>query len=124
MTKKEIRAYFHKLGAFQKRDFYNSIACRFGSSDDMIHLNNSEFFETQFLNKQDAEQSKSNNSYNQKHTYVRMLEYKKLETSNNLLDLIELETMKEIIFVNLDEVKEMGIINSLLTNKKIKSERE
>jgi len=117
MTKKEIKAYFHELGAFQKRDFYNSIVCRFGSSDDMVHLNNSEFFETQFLNSSDAEQSKSDNNYNQEHTYVRMLEYKKLETSNNLLSLINQKELAEVVFENIAEVLEIGIIENNNINK-------
>lgn len=112
MTKQEIKQYILGLNETEKLDLYNSIACRFGSSDDMIHLNNSKFYETQFLNSSDAGQSKADNTINESDKYVKMLEYKKLETSNDILELMEVEILINLIFDNLDEVVEMGLIQN------------
>ncbi|MFV0231712.1 hypothetical protein OBK30_01415 [Empedobacter falsenii] len=112
MTKQEIKQYILGLTETEKLDLYNSIACRFGSADDMILIHDSKFYETQFLNSLDAEQSKADNTINESDKYVKMIEYKKLETSNDILELMEVEILINIIFENLDEVVEMGLIQN------------
>ncbi|GGE92246.1 hypothetical protein SAMN05443634_10886 [Chishuiella changwenlii] len=119
MTKREIKQYFLSLEEESKQDFYNSIVCRFGSSDDMIHLNNSEFFETQFLNLSDIEQSKSDNSYIDKDKYIKMIEYKKLETSTNIMKLIDLKILIDVTRENIAEVLQMGLIQNNVNKSKI-----
>ncbi|WP_312133711.1 hypothetical protein [Empedobacter sp.] len=112
MTKQEIKQYILELNETDKLDLYNSIACRFGSTDDMILIHDSKFYETQFLNSLDAEQSKADNTINESDKYVKMIEYKKLETSNDILELMEVEILINLIFDNLDEVAEMGLIQN------------
>ena len=112
MTKQEIKQYISELNETEKLDLYNSIACRFGSADDIIFIHDSKFYETQFLNSLDAEQSKVDNTINESDKYVKMLEYKKLETSNDILELMEVEILINLIFENLDEVVEMGLIQN------------
>jgi|GEM_PF-883583 len=112
MTKQEIKQYISELNETEKLDLYNSIACRFGSADDIIFIHDSKFYETQFLNSLDAEQSKADNTINESDKYVKMIEYKKLETSNDILELMEVEILIDLIFENLDEVVEMGLIQN------------
>ena len=112
MTKQEIKQYISELNETEKLDLYNSIACRFGSADDIIFIHDSKFYETQFLNSLDAEQSKADNTINESDKYVKMIEYKKLETSSDILELMEVEILINIIFENLDEVVEMGLIQN------------
>lgn len=112
MTKQEIKQYILELNETDKLDLYNSIACRFGSADDIIFIHDSKFYETQFLNSLDAEQSKADNTINESDKYVKMIEYKKLETSNDILELMEVEILIDLIFENLDEVVEMGLIQN------------
>ena len=112
MTKQEIKQYISELNETEKLDLYNSIACRFGSADDIIFIHDSKFYETQFLNSLDAEQSKVDKTINESDKYVKMLEYKKLETSSDILELMEVEILINIIFENLDEVVEMGLIQN------------
>ncbi|MFV0220577.1 hypothetical protein OBK23_13015 [Empedobacter falsenii] len=112
MTKQEIKQYILGLNETEKLDLYNSIACRFGSADDIIFIHDSKFYETQFLNSLDAEQSKADNTINESDKYVKMIEYKKLETSNDILELMEVEILIDLIFENLDEVVEMGLIQN------------
>ena len=112
MTKQEIKQYISELNEIDKLDLYNSIACRFGSTDDIIFIHDLKFYETQFLNSSDAEQSKADNTINESDKYVKMIEYKKLETSNDILELMEVEILIDLIFENLDEVVEMGLIQN------------
>ena len=111
MKREEIKKYIINLNELELLDFYNTIACRLCSSDDMIYLNNIDFFKTQFLNNEDAELSKINKRslYNEKDKYIRMLEYKIIESSNDLLDLIEIEVLSNIVYdnINIDEVNEI-----------------
>ena len=112
MNKQQIRNYIIGLSEFELLDFYNTIVCEYGSTDDMIHYNTSSFFKNEFINGEDAEQSKikSKLTYNPKDKFIQMIEYMKLETSNELLNLINLNILTDLVYKNIDEVIQMGII--------------
>lgn len=113
MNKEQIKSYLIELKELDLLDFYNTIVCEYGSIDDMIYINNKSFFETQFVTKKDSELSKINpqSKYNPNDKYIRMIEYKKLDTSNELIKMIDLNILVGLVFEYFDEVFKMGLIN-------------
>lgn len=113
MNKEQIKSYLNELKELELLDFYNTIACEYGSNDDMIYLNNKSFFESQFLNEKDSEQSKLNplSKYNPNDKFIRMIEYKKIETSSILKSLIEFEVLTSLVYDYFDEVVNMGLLD-------------
>ncbi|MGV0969459.1 MULTISPECIES: hypothetical protein [unclassified Empedobacter] len=115
MTSTELKNHLEKMQEVEILDFYNTMACCFGSSDDMIYYNDDEFYKTQFLNSWDSQVSKINpeSKFNEFDKFVKMLEYKKLETANSIFDLMNLDVLIELIAENLEEVKDMNVLNLL-----------
>lgn len=113
MNKEQIKSYLNELKEQELLDFYNTIACEYGSNDDMIYLNNKSFFESQFLNEKDREQSKLNprSKYNPKDKFIRMIEYKKIETSSSLKTMIDFEVLTNLVHDYFDEVFKMGLFD-------------
>lgn len=113
MNKEQIKSYLNELKELELLDFYNTIACEYGSIDDMIYFNDESFFETQFVTKIDSELSKINpqSKYNPNDKFIRMIEYNKIDTSNELIKMIDLDVLVGLVFEYFDEVFKMGLIN-------------
>ncbi len=113
MTDKQIKEYFLKLTETEKIDFYNIVVCELCSSDDMIFYNDKFFFENQFINKLDSEQSKLNqlSNYNINDKFIRMIEYKKLESSNDILQMIDLKVFIDLVKQYYTQLYDIGLFN-------------
>lgn len=112
MNKEQINNYLNELKELELLDFYNTIVCEYGSIDDMIYFNDKSFFESQFIDKKDSEQSKINprSQYNSKDKFIRMIEYKKIETSSSLKTMIDFEVLTNLVYDYFDKVVSLGMI--------------
>lgn len=110
MNKEEFKNQFMNMQEQEQMDFYNTVVCCFGSSDDMIYLNNAQFWLHQFLSDEDVKQAKANpqSKYRAKDRFIRMLEYKQVETSNSFTELAEVDILAGLVLENLEEVRTMG----------------
>jgi len=89
----------------------NTIICCFDSTDNYIHYNETNEVINEFINQQDFEDAvMQSNSYNFEDKYFIHYEYKKLISSNNLLDLVDLKALEFLLNEYKEQIQELQII--------------
>lgn len=101
----------HQLDEVDQFHAINNIICIFDNVDNAIHYNTINELLNEFLSGEDLEQGlKQSLNYNFNHKYFIHQEYKKLQSSNNLFDLIDPKQLELIMEENKDEIKRMELI--------------